>query len=279
MTAWADIINGVRPRVESVPPPLGNRQDPRHESEPDMSRSFRAVAAVGLIVASGGYFDTVAHGQGAVAFQPSIGFVPNGATMTATPVVTPDRRYVRLTVNPFFNTVNGFTTYSSPLGAVGGTGFGGFGGMNGVNAGGGTGMGPGGPMGPGSPLLTGYGLAGPLPPPAAVAGDPFNTNAPGGLGGGAAPGTPFGMNAGMGAQAGAAGPVGRDAEMGAPTGAAGPWLGNPSALAGFDAGGLAQATRLVRGPRPTARKAARRPAPTSRRRAGTTAAAPSKTRK
>src|SRR5205823_5268060 len=94
-----------------------------------ISRSLKTLAAFGLIVALGGDFDSVARGQGAVAFVPTIGFVPNGATMTVTPAVSADRRYVRLGVHPYFNTINGFTTYSAPLGAVGGTGFAG---MNGA---------------------------------------------------------------------------------------------------------------------------------------------------
>ena len=57
--------------------------------------------------------------------------------MTVTPAVSADRRYVRLSVNAFFNDLNGFTTFSFPGGAVGGGNFGGFGGgitagMNGV---------------------------------------------------------------------------------------------------------------------------------------------------
>ena len=51
--------------------------------------------------------------------------------MTVTPVVSADRRYVRLSVNAFFNDFNGFTTFSFPGGAVSGGGFGGFGGGGG----------------------------------------------------------------------------------------------------------------------------------------------------
>jgi hypothetical protein len=80
-------------------------------------------------------------GQGAVAFDPIIGAAPTGQTMTVTPAVTADRRYVRLSVNPFFNVVNGFTSFSTPLGAVGGVGAngGGGGGLGGGGLGGGLG--------------------------------------------------------------------------------------------------------------------------------------------
>jgi hypothetical protein len=69
-----------------------------------------------------------------VAYVPQIGFVPTGATMTVTPAVSADRRYVRLSVNAFFNDLNGFSTFSFPGAAVsGGQNFGGFG--AGINAG------------------------------------------------------------------------------------------------------------------------------------------------
>jgi len=64
-------------------------------------------------------------GPGAVAFLPQIGSVPNGVTLTVTPVVSADRRYVRMTLSPFFNANNGFSTFTSQSGAVGGSGLGG----------------------------------------------------------------------------------------------------------------------------------------------------------
>jgi len=68
-----------------------------------------------------------------IAYVPEVGFVPTGATMTVTPTVSADRRYVRLSVNAFFNNFNFFSTFSFPGGAVGGGNFGGLGG--GINAG------------------------------------------------------------------------------------------------------------------------------------------------
>ena len=67
-----------------------------------MSRTIRIASVLGLLLASGQCFESVAWGQGAVAFQPGIGFVPDGATLNVTPVVSADRRYVRLSVNPYF---------------------------------------------------------------------------------------------------------------------------------------------------------------------------------
>ncbi len=123
---------------------------------------------------SGARFDSVARGQ--IAYQPVVSPILSGVALNATPVVSADRRYVRMTLSPYFNTVNGFTTYSAPIGAVGG---GNLAGMGGVIAGG---VGQGGAMAP----MTGYAatgtyLAGDFPPAAAGAGfgfggahDPFD---------------------------------------------------------------------------------------------------------
>jgi hypothetical protein len=80
-------------------------------------------------------------GQGAAAFVPNIGSAPTGETMTVTPAVSADRRYVRLSVNGFFNTVNGFSSFTTPLGAVGGAGGLGGGGLGGGLGGIGGGLG------------------------------------------------------------------------------------------------------------------------------------------
>jgi type II secretory pathway component GspD/PulD (secretin) len=46
-------------------------------------------------------------------------------TLTVTPVVSADRRYVRMTLTPFFNALNSLQTFTFPGGAVGGSGLGG----------------------------------------------------------------------------------------------------------------------------------------------------------
>jgi len=126
---------------------------------PDVAGIRRAqVIVVGLIMVFGSGFNTAARGQ--VAFVPGIGAIPTGATLTVTPAVSADRRYVRLGVNPFFNALNGFTTINVS-GAVGGGG--GFAGMNGAMGQVGFG-GAGGGMTAGSSFgLGGESLAGPLP--------------------------------------------------------------------------------------------------------------------
>jgi hypothetical protein len=95
---------------------------------------------------------TRAFGQGgAIAFVPIPAPAINGETMTVTPAVSPDRRYVRLSVNAYFSVVNGFSSFTTPLGAVSGGGGGvggglgggggGIGGIGGIGGGGGAGVG------------------------------------------------------------------------------------------------------------------------------------------
>src|ERR1700677_4515147 len=83
-----------------------------------MLRLTTVAAAFGLITL--GFQGLVPHARGqAIAFEPIIGLAPTGSTLGVTPVVSADRRYVRLTVNPSFNVVNGFSTFGIP-GAVSG---------------------------------------------------------------------------------------------------------------------------------------------------------------
>ncbi len=63
-------------------------------------------------------------GAGAVAFQPNVQSLPDGVIMSVTPVVSADRRYVRMTLSPFFQTFVRFDTFSTQA-AVGGGGLGG----------------------------------------------------------------------------------------------------------------------------------------------------------
>jgi hypothetical protein len=100
-----------------------------------MNEIRRVVSSALGVFAFAGCLQTAAQAQ--IAYVPSIGFVPTGATMTVTPAVSADRRYVRLGVDAFFNDLNNIQTFSFPGGAVGGGNFGGFGagiaaGMNGV---------------------------------------------------------------------------------------------------------------------------------------------------
>jgi hypothetical protein len=80
----------------------------------------------------------------AVGFAPNVGQLLDGVSLSATPVVSADRRYVRLSLGPSFQTINGFMTFPVPA-AVGGGGFGrgggGAGGLGGIAGGQGGGAG------------------------------------------------------------------------------------------------------------------------------------------
>jgi hypothetical protein len=65
------------------------------------------------------FFAASARAQ--VAFVPQVGAFPNGVMLGTTPVVSADRRYVRLGMNPQFTALEGFTTFAVPA-AVGGRG-------------------------------------------------------------------------------------------------------------------------------------------------------------
>lgn len=138
-------------------------------------KRIRRFAAVGVVAASAWAWGTVrsAHAQGgAIAYEPVVNWYLNGAALTATPVVSADRRYVRMTLNPYFNTVNGFTTYSAQVGAVSGGGVvgGGAGGFGGGGAGGAGGLaGMNGAVGGMNGPIGGGGAAGfPTGPPLAI---------------------------------------------------------------------------------------------------------------
>lgn len=111
-------------------------------------------AASALFALAGAFAPRVALAQGAVAFQPVIGTFPSGSMLSATPVVTADRRYVRfVNLNPQFTTLEGFDNFVVPGavsggfgGGFGGGGFGG-GGFGGGFGGGGFGGGGGGGIG------------------------------------------------------------------------------------------------------------------------------------
>jgi type II secretory pathway component GspD/PulD (secretin) len=63
-------------------------------------------------------------GAGAVAFQPQIQTFPDGVQLFVTPVVSADRRYVRMSLSPIFTTFLQFDNFVIPA-AVGGGGLGG----------------------------------------------------------------------------------------------------------------------------------------------------------
>jgi type II secretory pathway component GspD/PulD (secretin) len=80
-------------------------------------------------------------GQGGVGFQPIIGQINDGVSLTVNGVVSSDRRYVRLSILPIFQQVIDIQTFTS---AGGGAAAGGFGGGQGGFGGGQGGFGGGG---------------------------------------------------------------------------------------------------------------------------------------
>ena len=61
---------------------------------------------------------------GAIAYQPQIQGFNDGVFLTVTPVVSADRRYVRMTLSPVFNTLIQFENFTVPaaVGSLGGLG-------------------------------------------------------------------------------------------------------------------------------------------------------------
>jgi ASC-1-like (ASCH) protein len=77
---------------------------------------------------SGGSIDGAAGGvggrflpfaaRGAVGYQPIIITLPAGAQLSATAVVSADRRYVRVSATPFFSGIGSVTTFNTSTGAT-----------------------------------------------------------------------------------------------------------------------------------------------------------------
>jgi len=180
----------------------------------------------------------------AIAYVPQVGFIPTGQTMTVTPAVSADRRYVRLTVDAFFNALNSIQNFSFPGAGVSGGGFGGGGfGGGGFGGGGFGGGGVGGGIGGGGVGGGGFGGNLSLPNVRSIGvGGGFNLGGGGGsLGGG---GFVVGMTAGMDGVIGDGVPgTGMQVEYGMQANApqpdgmrAGPLPGNGAAGPGFGVG-------------------------------------------
>jgi hypothetical protein len=103
-----------------------------------VARSF--VAGFALLAA----LLTMAPGRAkaqAVGFIPGVGQVSDGVYLNVTPVVSADRRYVRLSLAPQFQSVEGFSTFPVPAAIAGGGNGGGGGGLGGLGGLGGAGGG------------------------------------------------------------------------------------------------------------------------------------------
>jgi hypothetical protein len=116
-----------------------------------------------------------AHAQ-AIGFQPNVQPFGDGVFLNATPVVTADRRYVRLGgINANFTALQGVQPFTFNAGAVSGGGVGGIGGFGGAGGLGGAGgfggvggvggfnnIGPIGNVGGGAAIVPGLGAVGPV---------------------------------------------------------------------------------------------------------------------
>jgi hypothetical protein len=166
--------------------PVGRRTEPLLDAQiaqdvaqqEDVSRAILAQqlagiadpnAAASLSQSRGTTGQQVAPGlpffrNGAVGYQPIISTLPEGTNLSATAVVSADRRYVRVTATPLFSGVGQVTQYNFAGGGARGTGGtgGGAGGMGGGGMGGGGagGMGGGGMGGGGAGGMGGGGMGG-----------------------------------------------------------------------------------------------------------------------
>ena len=102
------------------------------------------AALIGLIVLVAISESSFRPAKAQVGFAPVVGSFPNGVNLDVTPVVSHDRRYVRMSVNFQSTAIEGFDSALIPA-AVGGNGNGAPGG--GFGAGGGRGGGGGGGAG------------------------------------------------------------------------------------------------------------------------------------
>lgn len=101
---------------------------------------FRRLAMI-VTALAGGLALPLPTCRAQVAFQPGVSSFPDGVVLSTVPVVSADRRYVRLGVAPQFTGLQGFDAVSVPAAVAGMNGIGGmgnnFGGLGFVPQGGG----------------------------------------------------------------------------------------------------------------------------------------------
>jgi hypothetical protein len=83
-----------------------------------MMTRMRAMLGCAMFLGLGLGMSIPAKAQ--VAFAPQIDSFPSGVSLGVTPVVSADRRYVRMTINPQFTALEGFTEFSVPAAVSGG---------------------------------------------------------------------------------------------------------------------------------------------------------------
>lgn len=121
---------GRRQQLGPVPVKLPARQGATQLTRQEIIAKVRrggGQRAVGQVAAQAGAGQGAAPGQGfrlpagaftaGVGFTPVIGFINEGVSLTANAVVSADRRFVRISVAPFFNTLREIQTFSFQGGA------------------------------------------------------------------------------------------------------------------------------------------------------------------
>ncbi|MCA9020643.1 MAG: hypothetical protein KDA74_10900, partial [Planctomycetaceae bacterium] len=74
--------------------------------------SFRVSRQTGISTGRQTPFVTGVQNTGGIANQPVITVIPEGISLTGAAVVSPDRRYVRLSLSPQFTNVTEIFTFS-----------------------------------------------------------------------------------------------------------------------------------------------------------------------
>lgn len=132
--------NGRRENIGPEPTreetPSSSRRANRQNIIARISRALRGGSGPGNGVPGGGGLPAGNFSAG-VGYTPVIGLIREGVSLSASAVVSADRRYVRIALAPFFNTLRGLDTFSFVGGGGGGGGGQGGGGQGGGGQGGG----------------------------------------------------------------------------------------------------------------------------------------------
>jgi hypothetical protein len=119
-----DLSKGRRDRKSEVPQgaeknssllPALNRYisaRPQDSGSRESLQSFRVSRQAGISTGRQVPMVTGVQNVGGVAYQPVISVVPEGISLTGSAVVSPDRRYVRLSLSPQFTNVTDIFTFS-----------------------------------------------------------------------------------------------------------------------------------------------------------------------
>lgn len=113
-----DLKKGRRDKKSAVMSPAKNAQKTSQFRQPASRqgqtafRDFRVSRQTGLTAGRGTPFVTGSQNVGGVANQPVITVIPEGISLSGSAVVSPDRRYVRLSLSPQFTNVTDIFTFS-----------------------------------------------------------------------------------------------------------------------------------------------------------------------